>query len=639
MAEYCDTFSHILAPLDSLGDLEKVVVLSATITSIDSINNQADISYTTTVGVPANYPDLISTAVPFFYHCENSNGSVDDLAKGYRAFDVTDSVYIFHFPDTPTSTFIIGHVNIPDVRACGEDIIEIKLSAMWAGLLRPFKNYVTYYNPALNSTIIPLNADGTPAPFTFPVIETNVDFILWKSRVLNISIVGHQFTTTEIIRTDTGTQTDQSLDDMGGDSSGYTLDDVCDDIWRDCLYISDDDSNDLPRGFVLRGHYHDSSTIIGIGNITYTPSELTTDYDTPYLHNTFKYYSPPTYATYTTNITNSCDVGSATLLGDYRVEEFTTVREDFSGLPDLGPNLHTLGYAPSTNGMSSDKDVFLLNNFFACVHSSSMRAYNIIGHHYDYYTKEENISIYNGCLFNGVRYAIDVNYEKRRIEQHNRGSGSYFDVYPPWYDRSDPVVNPLITIYSENCSKLNYLYSHVVSEHFRPDEGEDDYCIKTLNNDNFVYYVNDVTHDYKEQLPMNGTSMLVGHDGVYGATVCLGFTDTAVRTYENNIFISGRTLTQNTGDTLTSEVYDFSNFNLGVECAINPDIEVVDPSSGAVILDMNNFEKSDKFSDTLEDLVLYVISEEINVSINTLAEYYNVSTPFWCISLGLYTLQ
>jgi hypothetical protein len=123
----CDGFAYHLIELLGLSDTENSIILKAQITSIDRVNNTANITYITT-----SDPALMSTAVPFWFHCEFSSGTLSDLAYGHLSFQVNDIVYVVHFPAIGTApnnlaarTYIVGHADMQFTRACINEILEI----------------------------------------------------------------------------------------------------------------------------------------------------------------------------------------------------------------------------------------------------------------------------------------------------------------------------------------------------------------------------------------------------------------------------------------------------------------------------------------------------------------------------------
>ena len=89
----CNGFAYQLIELVGLSDARESVILKATIASIDRENDTADITNET-----ISDPPLVDNGVEFWYHCEFSTGTLDDLAFGHMAFSVGDLVYVAHLP-------------------------------------------------------------------------------------------------------------------------------------------------------------------------------------------------------------------------------------------------------------------------------------------------------------------------------------------------------------------------------------------------------------------------------------------------------------------------------------------------------------------------------------------------------------
>lgn len=151
-------FSHEMLPINSLLELKDIVILQGTISesSINPDNNCADITY----GTPTTeFSYIISTAVPFFYHCEDSTGTVEDLAEGYKAFADGDSVIICHYPGSTQETswtYIIGHADISDIRMCSPELIVISSSA-------DARTWITIFDPKTNAKYV--DPEGATFPF------------------------------------------------------------------------------------------------------------------------------------------------------------------------------------------------------------------------------------------------------------------------------------------------------------------------------------------------------------------------------------------------------------------------------------------------------------------------------------------
>lgn len=123
----CGDHSHQMIEYANLFDLRDMQLLRAEIDAIDRANNTADITFLDAC------PDYaVSLAdVPFFYHCQYSTGTLEDLANGHNAFSVGDMVYVAHVPENGTTAermYIVGHVDIRGTRVCPTEFLFISLS-------------------------------------------------------------------------------------------------------------------------------------------------------------------------------------------------------------------------------------------------------------------------------------------------------------------------------------------------------------------------------------------------------------------------------------------------------------------------------------------------------------------------------
>lgn len=103
--------------VDSL-DIKDAKLFSAIINTIDRGNNSADITISEDCPLLSG-KDL--TAVEFFYHCQDSDGSAEDLARSHAAFYTNDEVYVLLVPENGQASerfYIIGHVDIRTTRRC-----------------------------------------------------------------------------------------------------------------------------------------------------------------------------------------------------------------------------------------------------------------------------------------------------------------------------------------------------------------------------------------------------------------------------------------------------------------------------------------------------------------------------------------
>lgn len=121
----CGERTYDMIELASLFDLRDSRIVEAQIVSIDSANNTAEV---TLISTCAPVSELTLTDVEFFYHCEYSTGTIEDLADGYKAFSVGDDVILIYSPakgDVTERLYIVGHADIKNVSKCASNIIAI----------------------------------------------------------------------------------------------------------------------------------------------------------------------------------------------------------------------------------------------------------------------------------------------------------------------------------------------------------------------------------------------------------------------------------------------------------------------------------------------------------------------------------
>ena len=97
MVKYSDNpeYTHEQMELSTAYDLRNARVVQAQINSIDAAENCAAITLSSEC---AELAEKSVEAVKFFYHCENSKGTVEDLARGYKAFVAGDFVLALWVP-------------------------------------------------------------------------------------------------------------------------------------------------------------------------------------------------------------------------------------------------------------------------------------------------------------------------------------------------------------------------------------------------------------------------------------------------------------------------------------------------------------------------------------------------------------
>lgn len=183
MTEYgiCGESDYTMITFADLFDLRYARIFKAEIVSIDQINNCAQIT------IDEACPELAEkdlSAVPFFYHCEDSTGTVEDLANGYKAFTVLDEVFVLWIPingAVEERFFIIGHANIRTNKRCS--ITEYLVVEMGSPA------YITIFDTAAGdkmniSAFANLDEESPVKPSSLPCLltETVEDWIDYNFR-------------------------------------------------------------------------------------------------------------------------------------------------------------------------------------------------------------------------------------------------------------------------------------------------------------------------------------------------------------------------------------------------------------------------------------------------------------------------
>lgn len=173
MAEYgtCGESEYTMVTFADLFDLRYARIFKAVIGTVDRENNVASII------IDEDCPDLADidlSAVPFFYHCEDSTGTVEDLARGHLAFSDGDQVFALFVPqngETEFRFFIVGHVDIRTNKKCSLNEYLI------IGFTVDFTTYVTMFDTGTGSVInleefINLDEGSPEKPLAFPCVST-----------------------------------------------------------------------------------------------------------------------------------------------------------------------------------------------------------------------------------------------------------------------------------------------------------------------------------------------------------------------------------------------------------------------------------------------------------------------------------
>ncbi len=169
----CGNTDYQMIDFSTITDIESAQVVKAQINSIDQDNNTADINLLDSTCEILSGLDL--TEVEFFYHCEDSVGTLEDLATGWRAFRTGDIVYVIYIPengDVAERFFIIGHVDIKGTNIC--EIAEY--------LVFKTTNSYTIFDTAVGTTLDlnsfdNIDAGSPPKPTRLPFIPGDTDYL------------------------------------------------------------------------------------------------------------------------------------------------------------------------------------------------------------------------------------------------------------------------------------------------------------------------------------------------------------------------------------------------------------------------------------------------------------------------------
>jgi len=114
----CGNSTYEMIEAADISDIVGARLLSAQINSINTDENTADITIAEECFQTQSYD---TTNVKFYYHCEYSTGTVDDLSFGFSAFTVGDMVYVLYVPgsqDVTETMSIVGHIGIRGTHTC-----------------------------------------------------------------------------------------------------------------------------------------------------------------------------------------------------------------------------------------------------------------------------------------------------------------------------------------------------------------------------------------------------------------------------------------------------------------------------------------------------------------------------------------
>lgn len=172
----CGEYTHQAIAYQGLFDLKDMQIIRA---EIDSIDDEANTAAVTLLDECDIIYWLDVDAVLFFYHCEFSTGTVEDLAKGYKAFAVGDMVYIILLPGKAgvllPQAYIVGHVDIRGTRECSpREYLYIRFFFV---LDEEEITVVTIYDVTAGATLDlasfePIDESSPAPPASLPCLQT-----------------------------------------------------------------------------------------------------------------------------------------------------------------------------------------------------------------------------------------------------------------------------------------------------------------------------------------------------------------------------------------------------------------------------------------------------------------------------------
>lgn len=169
MATYNKDLKFELIDPAGIVDLRDGYLLRAEIDAINSTENSADI----TLLDYCPYVDGHSVSdIKFWYHCEFSKGTLEDLEFGHMAFSVGDVVYIVLFPeqgDLSERMYIIGHVDIRGTNLCINEYVFFSMSGDGTISQRHFSLFDVSTGAELDLAAFVNKDELSPAaPLSFP---------------------------------------------------------------------------------------------------------------------------------------------------------------------------------------------------------------------------------------------------------------------------------------------------------------------------------------------------------------------------------------------------------------------------------------------------------------------------------------
>lgn len=223
----CGTSPYQMIAYRGLFDLSDAQVLRAEIVSIDSGTNTAEVTLLDTCEI-ADWIDL--NVVPFFYHCEDSTGTLEDLARGYLAFAVGDMVYLLankENGDNPAQAYIVGHIDIRGTTLCTPpEYLIVTLAFTYNGT---YRSYDTIFDTSTGAKLDLAsfeNLDGSPdKPSSLPASSSSIS--TWKTYNFETPTAPFALSGTFSL---TGASGSTYYKDASGDFESWLYDGVDDDV-------------------------------------------------------------------------------------------------------------------------------------------------------------------------------------------------------------------------------------------------------------------------------------------------------------------------------------------------------------------------------------------------------------------------
>lgn len=240
MVKYSNNSDYELVELESVFDLKNARIVRGSIVDIDRPNNQAQVS------LASECPDITANMeqVKFWYHCEDSTGTLEDLEEGHLAFRNNDDVYLLFVPASDhveQRLYIVGHADIRGTKTCkSHDIILISMvtdanplawdstgahwwePAYWGDgfMQHPVLSYVSMFDTGTGAKVDPLSIplfdeNSPPPPTSFPCLSDQA-FLDWLAYNFDASISPYIVNITNVESFENATRT--SVDD--GNSPG-----------------------------------------------------------------------------------------------------------------------------------------------------------------------------------------------------------------------------------------------------------------------------------------------------------------------------------------------------------------------------------------------------------------------------------